>query len=80
MAVITFIIWIAFAFLVGSMAKKRGRSFAGWFLFSLVLSPVIGIIFVLICGETDENRLKRIEEEEELRAKIRAKANKSENE
>jgi hypothetical protein len=33
--------WVAFAVIVGVMASKRGRVGYGWFLLSLVISPLI---------------------------------------
>lgn len=42
-----FIIWLVFAFIVGIAASSRGRSGAGWFALSVIISPLIGILFVL---------------------------------
>lgn len=53
-----------------SMAKKRGRSQFGWFLFSFLLSPILGVIVLACLGETEEKRRRRIWEEEELRQEI----------
>jgi hypothetical protein len=39
--------WVAFAVIVGVMASARGRVGYGWFLFSLVLSPLITGALVL---------------------------------
>jgi hypothetical protein len=39
--------WVAFAVIVGVMASARGRVGYGWFLFSLVLSPLITGLLVL---------------------------------
>jgi hypothetical protein len=43
-----FIVWLLFAALVGAIASSRGRSGFGFFLLSVVLSPLIGLIFVLL--------------------------------
>lgn len=40
--------WLVFALLAGIFASSRGRSFGGVFLLSLVLSPLIGFIYVLV--------------------------------
>jgi hypothetical protein len=38
--------WIVFAMLVGVAANSRGRGGFSFFLLSLVLSPLIGILFL----------------------------------
>ena len=43
-----FIFWFGLCIAVAILASKRGRSGFGWFLFSLILSPLLGLIFVLI--------------------------------
>ncbi len=40
--------WVAFAILAGVIASSKKRSFFGFFLLSMVLSPLIGIIAALI--------------------------------
>lgn len=42
--------YIVFAFIVGLIAFGRGWSFWAGFLLSLIGTPIIGIIFVLILG------------------------------
>jgi hypothetical protein len=42
-----FIIWLVFALLVGIAASSRGRSGVGWFFLAVIISPLIGILFVL---------------------------------
>ncbi len=39
-------VWLAFSIAVGAYAKKRGYSGLNWFLFSLFLSPLIGLVVV----------------------------------
>jgi hypothetical protein len=43
-----FLVWFVFAFLVAIAASSRGRSGAAWFLISAVLSPLVGLILVLV--------------------------------
>lgn len=64
------IAFIALCMIPMSMAKKRGRSQFGWFLFSFLLSPILGVIILACLGETEEKRRRRIWEEEELRQEI----------
>lgn len=40
--------WLIFAVLAGVFANSRGRSFGGVFLLSLVLSPLVGFVYVLV--------------------------------
>jgi ribosomal protein S27E len=40
--------WIIFAIAVGVWASNRGRSGFGWFLLSLVITPLLGFIFVAV--------------------------------
>lgn len=49
------------------MAIKRGRSGFLWFLFSLITSPFVSMIFIYLLGETEEKRQERIIEDEKLR-------------
>jgi len=43
-----FLFWILGAIVVGVFAKnKRSRSGFGWFLLSLVISPVLGFLFAI---------------------------------
>lgn len=49
------------------MANKRGRSGLFWFLFSLIISPFLSMLFLYFLGETDDKRKERIIEEERLR-------------
>jgi hypothetical protein len=51
--------WIILAVAVGMFAHiRRNRSGVGWFLFSLVLSPIAGIIFCAILKEQDDTRIR----------------------
>jgi hypothetical protein len=48
------VVWIVFSFVIGSMAGKRGRSPALYFLISMLLSPVIGLLVLLVQGPNAE--------------------------
>lgn len=43
-----FLGWVLFSIAVGIAANSRSRSFFGWTLISLFLSPLIGLILVLV--------------------------------
>lgn len=51
-----FFVWILFSIAVGVLASNRGRSGIGWFLFSLLLSPLIGLIFCLVCKDLSNEK------------------------
>jgi hypothetical protein len=60
MGFVAFVTWVLLCFVAASAAKKRGRSFGGYLVLSLFLSPLIGIIVVLVLGETEELQKSRV--------------------
>lgn len=77
--IILLIVTMLFAIPV-KMANKRGRSGFLWFLFSLITSPFVSMLFIYLLGETEEKRQERIIEDEKLRNLYRIPNNgKSEN-
>ncbi|MDB5617058.1 hypothetical protein [Tardiphaga sp.] len=42
-----FLIWLVLAILVGIAANARGRNGVGWFFLSAVLSPLVGVVFLI---------------------------------
>jgi uncharacterized paraquat-inducible protein A len=42
------VFWLGCSVAIGILASNRGRSGFGWFLFSIFLSPLLGLIFVLV--------------------------------
>ena len=64
------VLYIQLCRIPAKMAKNKGRSFNGWFWFSFLTSPFLGIIIVACLSETEKKRLQRIIEEEEIRQKI----------
>jgi hypothetical protein len=40
--------WFAFAVVVGVAASARGRNGFGWFFLALIVSPLIGLLLVLV--------------------------------
>lgn len=50
------VFWIALCCLVGAFAHKYNRSFWLWALVSMLISPLLGgIILVIICLMTDDS-------------------------
>jgi hypothetical protein len=66
---ILFFFWICFAIAVAIAASTRGRSGVGWFLISFLISPLIGLILVLVLPNRRTDRLLR-EQHEQLLAAI----------
>lgn len=43
-----FIFWLLFSVVVGIIASSRGRSGFGWFLLSIIISPLLSLILVAL--------------------------------
>jgi hypothetical protein len=54
-----FLSWIVFSILVAVYANNKGRSGAGFFFLSLLLSPVIGFIMAAVSSPQREKVAKR---------------------
>jgi hypothetical protein len=48
------ILWVVLAIFIGALASSRGRSGFGFFLLSVVFSPLLGLIIVLVMGDLKE--------------------------
>lgn len=46
-----FLNWFFFAIIVGAWANKWGRSYFGFFILSIVLSPILSAFILLIVGK-----------------------------
>lgn len=53
------ILWLFFSVIVGVVASKKGRSGIGYFMLSAIISPLIGIIIVLVVGDNRQNVEKK---------------------
>jgi ABC-type transport system involved in cytochrome c biogenesis permease subunit len=49
-AVTAIILLVGFSVAVGLLANRYQRSGFGWFLFSVLLTPILGFVFVLALG------------------------------
>lgn len=56
------ILWLYF-FLPAKMARKRGRSTIGWILLFWLISPLWGIIILLVLGDSKQKIKEEIIEE-----------------
>ncbi|WP_428086346.1 zinc ribbon domain-containing protein [Candidatus Thioglobus sp.] len=50
-----FVLWLFLSIIAGVIASNKGRSGFGFFLLSVILSPLIGIIAALVAGENRNN-------------------------
>ena len=46
-------LWILMSVGVGAIAANNGRNFLGWTALSLLLSPIVGLIAVLVAGKPE---------------------------
>lgn len=46
-----FFVWFVLAIAVALLANKRGRSTFGWFVIAVLLSPLVGFIFLLVLDD-----------------------------
>ncbi len=56
-------LWFFWVRLPAQMARKRGRSALGWVLLFWFISPVWGIVLLLIVGDSKEKISKEIIEQ-----------------
>lgn len=60
--------WFFFALLVGIFAGSRGRGGISWFFISIIISPLLAFLLVLVMAPLGEQRTRR--EVEAGRAKV----------
>lgn len=53
-----FIGWVIFSLLVGAIGSGKNIGFGGAFVLSLLLSPIIGLIFALVSKDKEDERIK----------------------
>ncbi len=55
-----YIVWIVLAFVAASVAKNKGRDYGRWLVLSLLISPFISLIILLVSKDlTTENDIKQ---------------------
>ena len=47
------VLWILTSVGIGAIAANNGRNFLGWTALSLLLSPIIGLVAVLVAGKPE---------------------------
>ena len=65
-----FMIWLVLAIGVAALANSRGRSGSGYFLLSIVLSPLIGLIVVLVTEDLAKKKARDMQEERDHARRI----------
>lgn len=53
-----FILWLAVSLIPAVLASKRGRSDIGWFLLSMVISPILATIIVVAIKDLSKKQCK----------------------
>jgi RNA polymerase subunit RPABC4/transcription elongation factor Spt4 len=64
------IVYFIFCIIVGCAASNRGRSGFGYFFLSLILSPLIAFIIILVLGENKNIRRERIYEDAVIKENV----------
>lgn len=54
-----FLLWIIGSIFVGIFADRYGRNGVIWFLISLLLSPLLSVLIILLIGKDSENVAKQ---------------------
>ena len=49
-----FVLWLVLSIVVGFGAKNRNRSFWGFLILSIMFSPIISFLILVILGENKE--------------------------
>ena len=68
-----FVTLLIACFLCGEAASNRGRGYGGWFFIAFFGSPLLAAVLLIALGDTEEQRTKRIMEDEELRQSVNHK-------
>jgi Na+/H+-dicarboxylate symporter len=58
--------WVLLSILAGAGARNKGHSFVGYFLLSLVLSPLVGLIVMAVVKPAKPEAEEKTEIEEKL--------------
>ena len=58
--------WLPLCIAVSILAERYNRSGLGWFFFSVLLSPLLGFIFVLVCGPKPAANKARVQRNENI--------------
>jgi len=48
--------WLLLSFIMAFLAKSKGRSGFAWFFISILISPLIAVIILLVIGDSEEKK------------------------
>jgi uncharacterized membrane protein YhdT len=49
--------WLVLSILIGAMGRHRMMGFWGYFFASIILTPIIGLLLVLVSSKKNDNEL-----------------------
>ena len=66
------IVWLFLSILVGVFASSKKRNGFGWFILSLIISPLITFIIILVAGipQAEQKKCPRCAEEVKIEALV----------
>ncbi len=64
------LIWFVLSILVGVFANNRGKSGILYFLFSIILSPLLGFLIALISGDDSKKKCSNCGQKIDINAKV----------
>jgi hypothetical protein len=64
-------VWLAASLAVGGIASGRNRSFVGWALLSLLISPLLGVLFLIAAGTKPARIIEQAPKRDPLAAMTR---------
>ena len=62
--------WFVLSILVGVFANNRGKSDILYFLFSIILSPLLGFLIALISGDDSKKKCSNCGQKIDINAKV----------
>jgi hypothetical protein len=62
------LIWLPFSVIVGAVASSRGRDGFGWFLLSVLISPILSVLALLCTTNLKTLAIQKAQHEELMRA------------
>ena len=63
------VVYAVLAFGVGKLAEKQGRNFVGWFILSLILSPILVALLLLLLGKSTAAAVEELSREQTIKVR-----------
>ena len=64
------LVWFIFSILVGVFANSRGKSGILYFIFSIILSPLLGFLIALVSGDDSKSKCLKCGQKIDIKAKV----------